>query len=53
MTKDKSSKAKKQTTKVKETSTKSTNQRKLTAKEKAAFSEMNQIEWFPVDPYND
>ena len=26
---------------------------KMTPKEKAAFSDMNQIDWYPVDPYND
>ena len=28
-------------------------QKKLTAKEKAWFSDMNQIEWAPFDPYGD
>ena len=26
---------------------------KMTSSERAEFAEMNQIEWFPVDPYCD
>ena len=29
------------------------NQKRMNNKEKANFSDMNSIEWFPIDPYSD
>lgn len=30
-----------------------TNSKKMTNKEKARLHDMNQIDWFPMDPYSD
>lgn len=30
-----------------------TNSKRMSNKEKAKWSEMNQIDWFPIDPYCD